>query len=118
MSLTTTEPIVTLTEAAAGRIKELLSEHQAEGDALRIFIQESHGRPTHGMAIEDSIEDDDTVYEQHGVRVVVDPASLPLLQGATFDFKTDVLQSGFAVMNPNLRGGCGGGGCGSGCSCG
>jgi iron-sulfur cluster assembly accessory protein len=114
----TATPILTLTEAAAGRVRALFEKHDAaEGTALRIFMKEEGGRLGHGMAIEDEIAADDLTFDQHGIKVVVDPDSAPLLYGATFDYYEDDMQSGFAVQNPNLQGGCGGGGCGSGCSC-
>ena len=53
------------------------------------------------------VSDDDSVHENDGVRLAVDPASAPHLQGATLDFKEGLMDSGFTIDNPSAQRTCG-----------
>ena len=59
------------------------------------------------MYFDSDVASDDLTVEQGGVRVLVDPASAPLLTGATLDYKDGLDQSGFAITNPNAQKTCG-----------
>jgi iron-sulfur cluster assembly protein len=83
------------------------------------------------MALDETIESDDQVFETSGIKVVVDSQSLRYIAGAEVDYIDTGMGGGFKVNNPNATGGCGcgssfstedgaqasGGGCGSGCGC-
>jgi len=102
--------MVTITEIAEKKIKELLAE---EGDArgLRIYIKGGGcSGYSYGMALESAIGEEDTVVEQGGIQVIVDPQSAPLLQGAEIDYKDELMGAGFAIKNPQAKTTCG---CGS-----
>lgn len=99
---------ITITEAAAQAVKELLAKRNLEGYALRVFI--SGGGCSgfqYGMALEDKIRENDLVYNQHGVQVVVDEISIDYLNGSTIDFVDEIMGSGFKIENPNAVSSCG-----------
>ena len=123
---------VNLTERAAEEILNLL-ERQGKADAaLRVFVSGGGcSGLNYGMAIDDTVEEGDLVYNCFGVKVVVDPLSINYVRGASVDYVEDVMGGGFKIDNPNATrscgcgssfstedgedaGGCGSGGCGSG----
>lgn len=115
-----TMPVVTLDEGAAAEIRRLMESESQPDAALRIFIAGSGcSGLQYGMALADEAEEGDTQYEQHGVRILVDSRSKPLLEGATVQYIDDETGKGFKIENPNQEsgGGCGSGGCGGGCGC-
>ncbi len=116
--------MVTLTQEAMEKVKGLLADKQREDLGLRIFIREGGCRGySYGMAW-DSPSEDDQVFEQGGVRVLVDPVSTIYLDGAEVDFKDELMGGGFTIHNPNATSTCGCGqsfrsasGGGKACSC-
>lgn len=99
---------ISLTEAAANAVRDLLEKRSVPGHALRVFI--SGGGCSgyqYGMALEGDPRPTDLVVEQYGVRVVVDEVSLQYLRGANIDFVDDVMGSGFKIENPNASSSCG-----------
>lgn len=131
MSTTLTEQTtaIILTEKAATAIKDLFEQQGIENAALRVFV--SGGGCSglqYGMAIADEMEEGDHEFEQHGVRVLIDPLSINYLVGSSIDYVEDMMGGGFKIDNPNAVRGCGcgssfsteegpsGGGCGS-CGC-
>jgi len=130
---------VTLTERAAEEIRGLLERQGKAEAALRVFVSGGGcSGLNYGMAIDDSIEEGDFIYNCHGVKVVVDPLSVNYIKGASVDYVEDVMGGGFKIENPNAVRSCGcgssfstedesaapeasGGGCcssGGGCGCG
>src|SRR4029079_6821734 len=101
-SVTDSRTIFNLTDAAAAKVKELL---EAEGDralALRVAVRPGGcSGYSYEMFFDADIAADDAVTERGGVRVVIDPASAPLLGGATLDYKDTLQGAGFHVSNPN-----------------
>jgi len=102
--------MITVTEAAAGKIKALITE-DPDAKGLRIFVKGGGcSGYSYGMALEPTISEDDTVIEKDGVQVIIDPQTAPMIVGAEVDY-TDTLQgSGFAIRNPGAVKTCG---CGS-----
>ena len=97
-----TAEMVSITEKATERVKHLLKEKGAEQGALRVFVAGGGcSGYQYGMAIAQETEEDDFVLEHEGVRLVVDPESAPLLQGAEIDYVEDIMKSGFTIFNPN-----------------
>jgi iron-sulfur cluster assembly protein len=129
----TATPLVSLTEAAATKIKQLLAEESDVG-VLRIAIQGGGCSGfQYGLGFDTGAAEGDLELEQHGVTVVIDPFSAPYLRGAEVDYVDSIQAAGFAVNNPNAVASCGcghsfqvaegeepegsaGAGCGSGCS--
>ena len=102
---------ITLTLAAADAVRGLLAERQLENHALRVFIA-GGGCSGHqyGMALEGEPRENDFLFEQHGVSLVIDDVSINYLRGANIDFVNEVMGSGFKIDNPNATSSCG---CGS-----
>ena len=98
---------ITLTESAAERVKGFL-EKRGKGVGLRLGVRTSG---CSGMAyvleFVDGIEDDDLVFDDHGVKVVVDRKSLVYLDGTELDFAREGLNEGFKFNNPNVKDECG-----------
>jgi iron-sulfur cluster assembly protein len=64
----------------------------------------------YGMTFDDATRDSDEVYEQHGLRIMVDPTSLFYVDGASIDYVDNLMGGGFHIDNPNAVSSCG---CGS-----
>jgi iron-sulfur cluster assembly accessory protein len=128
--------LISLTESAAAKIKELLAEEpDGESCVLRLAVQGGGCSGfEYALGFDTGTQEGDHDFEAHGVRVVVDPFSAPYLQGATVDFLNGLQESGFKIENPNVVASCGcghsfqvddeaaadpyaehAGGCGSGC---
>lgn len=111
--------MITVTEAASSKIKEILDEQGKADHGLRLFVRGmSCSGPAYGMALDNAPRPDDQVEEVLGLRVLIDPNSAPHLQGAEVDYVESLMGKGFTVTNPNAQQGGGGGGCGGGCACG
>jgi iron-sulfur cluster assembly protein/iron-sulfur cluster insertion protein len=101
--------MITLTDTAASKVKELLEAEGANELALRVAVRAGG---CSGFSYEmffdgDISAEDETATYLEGVKVVVDPASSQLLEGATLDYKDGLNQSGFAITNPNATRTCG-----------
>src|SRR5437763_3952045 len=83
---------VILTERAAEEIKNLL-ERQGKADAaLRVFVSGGGcSGLNYGMAIDDSMEEEDFIFDCYGVKVVVDPLSINYIKGASVDYVEDMM---------------------------
>ena len=107
----TEAPILTITPAAAAKVRELLTDRELEGYALRVFVQGGGcSGLSYGMGFENNIYEQDRVVETDGVRLVIDPTSLMYMVGSEIDFVDSLMGGGFAVNNPNAVSSCG---CGS-----
>ncbi len=94
--------MISMSDKAAEKAKSLLVEKGAESGALRVFVAGGGcSGYQYGMTIAKEAEEDDFVVEQGGVRLVVDPESAPLLEGAEIDYVEDIMKSGFTIFNPN-----------------
>ncbi|KDE58857.1 heme biosynthesis protein HemY [Halostagnicola sp. A56] len=105
-----TRPTIEVTEDAAEQAHSLLEgEGLDDGIAgLRLFVQQGGcAGLSYGMRFDDEPEDDDTIYEHHGLRVFVDPASLKYIEGSVLDFESGLQAEGFHVENPNVVSECG-----------
>ena len=101
--------MITLTKSAAVKVKELLKAEGADDLALRVAVRPGG---CSGFSYEmffdgDITADDEQAEFGEAVKVVVDPASAQLLEGATLDYKDGLEQSGFAITNPNASRTCG-----------
>ena len=99
--------MITLTDTAAVKVKELITEEGDDSLMLRVAVRPGGcSGYSYEMYFDTDRTDDDLINEDGGVKVVVDPSSAQLLTGATLDYK-DGLQSGFAITNPNAQRTCG-----------
>ena len=98
---------ITLTERAARHVhKQLALAPEALGLRLSVKPTGCSGY-SYVVKVADRITAEDTVLETHGVRLVVDSASLPLLEGTEVDFAREGLNEGFKFNNPNVQAVCG-----------
>ncbi len=96
-----------LTEAAAGKVKELLAEEGRSDIALRVAVQPGGcSGLRYAMYLDDEVTDKDATEEQFGVRLVMDKMSAPYLSQATVDFIDSLEQSGFTIDNPAAQSSC------------
>ena len=98
---------VSLTDAAAERVKTYMRGH-ADATGLRLGIKVV-GCSGYAYVVDlaHDVDADDTVFESHGVKVVVDAKSLPIVDGTEIDFTRQGLNEGFEYRNPNARNMCG-----------
>lgn len=99
--------VVTLTDEAVSRLRNVLASQNAPDGALRVFVTPGGcSGYSYGMSLEAAPADDDEVIEQAGVKVVVDAFSLSHLEGAQIDFVDSLMGGGFTVVNPNATASC------------
>lgn len=98
---------ITLSEAAADRVKKFL-DNRKSGLGVRLGVKTSG---CSGMAyvleFVDDLNADDVVFEDHGVKVIVDKKSLLYLDGTQLDYGKEGLNEGFLFNNPNVKDACG-----------
>ena len=98
---------VTLSESAARHVSNFIAK-RGKGFGIRLGVKTSG---CSGMAYKlefvDQTDDEDEVFESHGVKVVIDPKSLAYLDGTELDFVREGLNEGFRFNNPNERDRCG-----------
>jgi iron-sulfur cluster assembly accessory protein len=100
--------VITLTDDAAAKVKELIAAETEENLALRVAVRPGGCSGfSYEMFFDTDVAADDITNELGGVRVVVDPSSAPLLKGATLDFKDGLQGAGFSINNPNATRSCG-----------
>ena len=98
---------ITLTPAAADRVRHFLAE-RGRGIGLRLGVRKTGCSGfAYVVSYADEIEAGDRVFESQGVRVLVDPASLGLIDGTEGDFVRHGRNAAFRFRNPNVRGECG-----------
>ena len=103
--------MVNLTPAAAEKLSGIMSQKgMADSHSLRVFVKGGGcGGMQYGMTF-DEARDGDEVYEQHGMRVIVDSTSLFYIDGANIDYVDNLMGGGFHIDNPQATSACG---CGS-----
>ncbi|MCU7960266.1 MAG: iron-sulfur cluster assembly protein IscA [gamma proteobacterium symbiont of Bathyaustriella thionipta] len=98
---------VTLTQAAADRVEQFLS-NRGKGIGIKLGVKTTG---CSGMAyvveFADQLEEGDVVFEDHGVKLIVDAKSLVYLDGTELDFAKEGLNEGFKFNNPNAKAECG-----------
>ncbi len=102
--------MITLTDTAAAKVKSLIQDEGEADLALRVAVRPGGCSGfSYEMFFDTDVADDDNIATFGEVKVIVDPSSALMLEGATLDFK-DGLESGFSINNPNAQRTCG---CGS-----
>lgn len=98
---------ITLTDAAADRVKSFIA-NRGKGLGIRLGVKTTG---CSGMAyvleFADESEEDDQIFEDHGVKVIIDPKSLVYLDGTEVDYGREGLNEGFKFNNPNTKATCG-----------
>ena len=101
-------PTVTVTANAAKRIGEIIQDDGKPNLMLRVTV--SGGGCSgfqYGFDFAEDENQDDSIFERDGVKVVIDDTSLDYLAGSEIDFVTEMVGSAFQVNNPNATAGCG-----------
>jgi iron-sulfur cluster assembly protein len=107
----TDTPVVTMTARATDKLKEVIAKQGRADLALRVYVTPGGCSGfSYGMTFAEGREQDDTLVEHDGVRIVVDPMSAMYLKGSEIDFVDALMGGGFAITNPNVVASCG---CGS-----
>ncbi len=110
MTVATTEEtaVVTLTETAAEKLRSIMAEKNLTEYGLRVFVAGGGcGGLQYGMTFDNSPRDVDLVFEQYGLRVIVDPRSVEYIAGANIDYVDSLMGGGFQIENPNAVSTCG-----------
>ncbi len=98
---------ITFTDAAAERVSAFLAD-RGKGVGLRLATK-TYGCSGMAYVVEfaDEVEETDTVFEDHGLKIIIDPKSLVYLDGTEMDYTKEGLNEGFKFNNPNESGECG-----------
>ena len=109
---TLNEAMITLTDKGAEKVNEFLASQQqvAETVGLRVGVRGGGCSGFQYQLAFDEQRDGDTVFESHGIKLLVDGASLDYVKGAEVDYVDGLQGAGFQVNNPNVIAACG---CGS-----
>ncbi len=102
-----TETLVTVTDAAAAKVRELRSREGKDSASLRLFVKSGGCSGfSYGLAFDEKLADDDRVEDHAGVPVVIDAFSAQYVGGAEIDYVDSLMGSGFAINNPNAVSSC------------
>lgn len=100
--------MLTVTDSAATKVKELLDQEGEESLALRVAVRPGGCSGfSYEMFFDGETATEDQSTEFGGIKVVVDPTSAQLLVGATLDYKDGLQETGFSIDNPNAQRTCG-----------
>lgn len=109
----TQDQAVILTEIAAREVKTIIEQQGLDADKVRLRVGVKGGGCSgfsYLLDLTETQKETDEVFEQHGVKIIIDPKSLLYLGGVTVDFKDEIMGRGFVFNNPNATSSCG---CGS-----
>jgi iron-sulfur cluster assembly protein len=103
--------MITVTEQAAHKISEMMKEEGNENAFVRLGVKGGGcSGLSYGLGFDIEKQEDDTVVEKNGVKIIIDKESLPIIKGVVIDYKESMLGGGFTIDNPNAIATCG---CGS-----
>jgi iron-sulfur cluster assembly protein len=97
---------ITLTENAARHVQGFLVKRASVGLRLAVKTSGCSGM-AYALEFADAADQDDLHFESHGVTLLIDPKSLPYLDGTELDFVREGLNEGFKFNNPNVKNQCG-----------
>ena len=98
---------ITLTHSAANHVQAFLSK-RGKGVGLRVGVRTSGcSGLAYKLEFADAVNPDDKTFECHGVKILVDPKSLPFVDGTELDYTREGLNEGFKFRNPNVKDQCG-----------
>jgi len=105
------QAMITLTESALAKIADIIAEENNPNIKLRTFVQGGGCSGfSYGFTLDEEQNEDDFVIDKPGVVVLIDSMSMQYLQGASIDYKEEIMGSQFVIVNPNAQSTCG---CGS-----
>ncbi len=99
---------LTITESAANKVSELITSDGKIGSMLRITVSAGGCSGfSYGFDLDETRNDEDQIFEAHGVKVVIDDMSLEILGDSEIDFVDDLIGSAFKLNIPNATSSCG-----------
>ncbi len=95
--------MITLTQTAADKLQGIMREKGLTDDyGLRVFVQGGGcSGMQYGMTFANGLAEGDQVIEGQAIKLIVDPSSLPYLEGAEIDYIDSLMGGGFRIENPN-----------------
>lgn len=100
--------LVTLSKLAADKVREFLAEEGLPDAGLRVSVLPGGCSGfEYGLNVDENRNEDDFVFEQQGITILVDPFSAQYLEGVAIDYHSSFQGSGFTFENPNATGSCG-----------
>jgi iron-sulfur cluster insertion protein len=103
--------MITITDAALTKIADILAEENNPKAKLRTFVQGGGCSGfSYGFTLDEEQNEDDFIIDKPGATIIVDSMSMQYLQGASIDYKEEIMGSQFVIVNPNAQSTCG---CGS-----
>lgn len=100
--------VISLTDAAAERVREIMAGSDRRIEGLRVGVKKGGcAGMSYTMDYVETVDPKDDVVEEKGVKVFVDPKAALFLLGTTMDFETTKLSAGFVFKNPNQVSACG-----------
>ncbi|MFT9848987.1 iron-sulfur cluster insertion protein ErpA [Aneurinibacillus sp. REN35] len=103
--------MINLTEQASNKIKEMIASEDNANLFLRLGVRAGGCSGfSYGMGFDDEEQEGDVLFEEHGVKVVVQKDDIRFLDGVKIDYKESMMGGGFTIENPNAVASCG---CGS-----
>ena len=109
----TQDQAVIITEAAAREIKTIIETQELDAESVRLRVGVKGGGCSgfsYLLDLTETQKESDELFEQHGIKIIIDPKSLLYLGGVTVDFKDELMGRGFVFNNPSATSSCG---CGS-----
>lgn len=108
MQQQTKEIIVSLTEKAASKIKQLLEKENKKGYGLRLgIVPGGCSGYMYDISFEKSPKASDTQIEEKGIKIFMNAESIEFMKGSTVDYKDALTNAGFKIDNPNVKTSCG-----------
>lgn len=103
-----TQPIVTLTDAAAEKVKSMMAKEGKQEYALRFgVVTGGCAGLSYEMKFQKNPYDNDVLFEQKGLRVIINQESVEFVRGIEIDYVDTLKESGFKYRNPNAKSSCG-----------
>lgn len=100
--------VMTLTDAAAARVRETIAASDKPVAGLRVGVKNGGcAGMSYTMEFAETIASHDEIIDDKGVRVLIDPKAVLFLLGSSMDYRTDRLSAGFVFLNPNETSACG-----------
>ncbi|MEK6892112.1 MAG: iron-sulfur cluster assembly accessory protein [Nanoarchaeota archaeon] len=108
MERQTTETIITLTEKAAAKVKQMLKKENNENYGLRLgVVAGGCSGYMYEIQLEKEAKENDLVIEDKGIKIFINPESIAFMKGSTLDYKDGLQNAGFKIENPNVKRTCG-----------
>lgn len=107
-NVTSSEPLITLTESAAKKIMSMMEKESKQGFALRVgVVTGGCAGLSYDLRFQKTPYENDRIFEQHGLKIVINEEAAKLLNHTEIDYVDTLKESGFKYRNPNAKSSCG-----------